>query len=235
MPGVDPEVAMHRLHVESMFVPIKKRKQTFSDKNMAIRTEVEALLKARAIRELQFPEWIANVVLVKKSNNKWWMCIHFTSLNKACPKDFYPLPCLRILVDGSAGHEVFEFMDASRGCHQIRMLPEDEKKIAFFTEYDLFCWKVMPFGLKNVGATYQRVVNTIFKDQIGRNMKIYVDDMLVKRKERGHHLENLKETFEQLRAYKLRINPENAHSESPWGTSWGTLSAKGASNQTLTR
>ncbi|GAA0173147.1 hypothetical protein LIER_41469 [Lithospermum erythrorhizon] len=136
------------------------------------------------------------------------MSTYFTSLNKACPKDFYPLPCLGRLVDGSAGHEVFEFMDASRGYHQVRILLEDKEKTAFFTEYGLFCWKVMPFGLKNAGTTYQRMVNIIFANQIGRNMKIYVDDMLVKSKEKGHHLENLRETFEQLRFSRLRINPE---------------------------
>ncbi|GAA0174452.1 hypothetical protein LIER_27841 [Lithospermum erythrorhizon] len=108
------------------------------------------------------------------------MCTDFTNLNKACPKDFYPLPCLGRLVDGSAGHEVFEFMDASRGYHQIRMAPEDEEKTAFITEYGLYCWKVMPFGLKNTGATYQRMVNSIFSSQLGRNMEIYVDDMLIK-------------------------------------------------------
>ncbi|GAA0164585.1 hypothetical protein LIER_20181 [Lithospermum erythrorhizon] len=118
MPGVDSEMAIHRLHVDSMFVPIKQRKRTFSDeKKMEIRTKYEALLKARAIRELQFPEWIANVLVVKEANNKWRMCTDFTSLNKACPKDFYPLPCLGRLVDGSAGHEVFDFMDISRGYH----------------------------------------------------------------------------------------------------------------------
>ncbi|GAA0174279.1 hypothetical protein LIER_27704 [Lithospermum erythrorhizon] len=140
MPSVDPEIAIHWLHVESMFIPIKRRKRTFSDeKNMAIRSKVEALLKANAIRELQFPEWNTNVVLVKKSNNKWRMCTNFMSLNKAFPKDFYPLPCLVRLVDGSAGHEVFDFMDASRGYHQVHMLPEDEEKTAFFTEYGIFC------------------------------------------------------------------------------------------------
>ncbi|GAA0166406.1 hypothetical protein LIER_21563 [Lithospermum erythrorhizon] len=111
---------------------------------------------------MKFPNWVANVVLAKKPNNKWRMWTNFTSLNKACPKDFYPLPCLGRLVDGSAGHEVFDFMDTSRAYHQIRMLLEDEEKTAFITEYGLYCWKVMVFGLKNAGATYQRIVNSIF-------------------------------------------------------------------------
>ncbi|GAA0158559.1 hypothetical protein LIER_38682 [Lithospermum erythrorhizon] len=143
MPGVDPDVALHCLHVDPLFHPlfhpIKQRKRTFSEeKNMTIREEIANLL--RAIRELQFPSWIANVVLVRESNNKWRMCTDFTNLNKACPKDFYPLPCLGRLVDSSAGHEIFDFMDASRGYHQICMLHKDEEKKAFITEYGLYCW-----------------------------------------------------------------------------------------------
>ncbi|GAA0181606.1 hypothetical protein LIER_30259 [Lithospermum erythrorhizon] len=75
------------------------------------------------------------------------MCTDFTSLNKTCPKDFYPLPCLARLVDGNTVHEVFDFMDASRGYHQIKMYPNDEEKTTFITEYELYCWKAMPFGL----------------------------------------------------------------------------------------
>ena len=129
-------------------------------------------MEAKAIKELQFPEWIANVVLVKKPNGDWRMCIDITSLNKACPKDWYPLPSLNRLVDGSAGYEVFDFLDAFRGYHQILMKPEDQEKTAFITEYGLYCWKVMPFGLKNAGATYQRMVNSMLQNQIGRNMEI---------------------------------------------------------------
>ncbi|GAA0171765.1 hypothetical protein LIER_25725 [Lithospermum erythrorhizon] len=150
MPGINLAVALHRLYVDLTFSPIKQKKRLFNDeKNIAIKEEVQTLLKAQVIHELKFPAWIANVVLVKKPNNKWRMCIDFTSLKKACPKDFYPLPCLGHLVDGSAGHEVFDFMDTSRGYHQIRMTLED-----FITEYGLYCWKVMPFGLKNAEATY---------------------------------------------------------------------------------
>ncbi|GAA0159681.1 hypothetical protein LIER_16399 [Lithospermum erythrorhizon] len=124
------------------------------------------------------------------------------------PKDFYPLSCLGRLVDGSAVHEVSDFMDASRGYHQIRMLPEDKEKIAFITEYGLYCWRVMMFGLKNAGATYQRKVNTLFEAQIGYNMEIYVDDMLVKTKARREHLDNLKETFTRLRESMLKRKAE---------------------------
>ncbi|GAA0158536.1 hypothetical protein LIER_15534 [Lithospermum erythrorhizon] len=136
------------------------------------------------------------------------MCTDFTNLNKACPKDYYPLPCLGRLVDGSAGHDVFDFLDASRGYHQVFLHQDDKEKTAFITEYGLYCWKVMPFGLKNAGATYQRMVNRLFKEQIGRNMEIYVDDMLVKSRRSEDHLKNLEETLEVLKFSRLRINPE---------------------------
>ncbi|GAA0156443.1 hypothetical protein LIER_13943 [Lithospermum erythrorhizon] len=103
MPSIDTSIALHKLHVDSMYVPIKQKKRTFSDeKNQTVRVEVELQLKADGIRELQFPKWIANVVLVKKLNRTWWMCTDFASLNKACPKDLYSLPCLPRLVDGNA-------------------------------------------------------------------------------------------------------------------------------------
>ncbi|GAA0142582.1 hypothetical protein LIER_03446 [Lithospermum erythrorhizon] len=139
MLGVDTELSLHRLHVEPSCRPVKQKKRNFSDeKNLAIQKEAEELVKANAIRELQFPEWIANVVMVKKYNNKWRMCTEFTNLNKACPKDYYPLLCLERLVDGSAGHKVFEFLDASRGYHQILLHDDDQEKVAFVTEYGLY-------------------------------------------------------------------------------------------------
>ncbi|GAA0141328.1 hypothetical protein LIER_02495 [Lithospermum erythrorhizon] len=108
-------------------------------KNLSIREEVDELMKAGAIQELQFPEWITNVVMVKKSNGKWRMCTDFMNLNKACPKDYYPLPCLGRLVDGSAVHQVLDFLDASRGYHQILLEGEDQEKTASIIEYGLYC------------------------------------------------------------------------------------------------
>ncbi|GAA0174201.1 hypothetical protein LIER_27643 [Lithospermum erythrorhizon] len=99
-------------------------------------------------------------------------------------------------------------MDASRGYHRIRILPEDDEKTAFITEYGLYCWKVVPFGLKNAGATYQRMVKSIFTSQIGRNMEIYRDDMLVKSKTKAEHLTNLRKTVNRLRESRLKVNPE---------------------------
>ena len=159
------------------------------------------------IREVYYPEWLANVVLVKKANGKWRMCVDFTDLNKACPKDSFPLPRIDQLVDSTAGHKLLTFMDAFSGYNQIRMAKEDQEKIAFITSQGLYCYKVMPFGLKNAGATYQRLVNKMFSKQISRNMEVYVDDMLIKSKEELTHLGDLKETFATLKKYQMKLNP----------------------------
>ena len=120
----------------------------------------------------------------------------FTDLNKACPKDSYPLPCIDQLVDSTTGHRLLSFIDAFSGYNQIKMDEADQERMSFITKQGLFCYKVMPFGLKNAGATYQRLVNHMFRPQIGRNVEVYVDDMLVKSLDEGKHLHDLQETFD---------------------------------------
>ena len=156
---------------------------------------------------MHYPKWLANFVLVKKANGKWRMCVDFTDLNRACPKDSFPLPRIDQLVDSTTGHKLLTFMDAFSGCNQIRMAKEDQEKTSFITNQGLYCYKVMPFRLKNVGATYQRLVNKMFSRLIGRNMEVYVDDMLVKSREELTHLDDLKETFATLKQYQMNLNP----------------------------
>ena len=138
-------------------------------------------------------------------------------MNKDCPKDSFPLPRIDQLADSTTGHKLLTFMDAFSGYNQIKMVKEDQEKTAFITSQGLYCYKVMPFGLKNAGATYQRLVNKMFRKQIGRNMEVYVDDMLVKCKEELTHLDDLKETFAMLRQYQMKLNP----SKCAFGVAWG--------------
>ena len=121
--------------------------------------------------------------MVKKENGKWRICVEFTELNKAYPKDSYPLPRIDLLVDSTARHQFLNFMDAFSSYNQIMFKEFNQEKTSFITSQGLFCYKVMPFGLKNVGVTYQKLVNKMFIWQIGWNVKVYVDDMLVKSKE----------------------------------------------------
>ena len=135
------------------------------------------------------------------------MCVDFTDLNKACPKDSYPLPCIDQPVDSTTGHQLLSFIDAFSGYNQIKMDEADKEKTSFITSQGLFCYKVMPFSLKNAVATYQRLVNYMFRPQIGRNVKVYVDDMLVKSLDEERHLDDLRETFDTLRRHQMKLNP----------------------------
>jgi hypothetical protein len=122
MPGIDPSIIIHKLNVEPNHQPVKQRMRAFAaERNQAIAEEVEKLVKAGFIREVDYPEWLANVVLMKKSNGKWRMCVDFTDLNKACPKDSFPLPRIDLLVDLTSGHELLSFMDTFSGYNQIYM------------------------------------------------------------------------------------------------------------------
>ncbi|KAL0394742.1 UNVERIFIED_CONTAM: Pro-Pol polyprotein [Sesamum latifolium] len=159
--------------------PVKQKKRHFElEKDKIIQAEVDKLMAAGHIEEIQFPEWLSNVVLMPKPGGKWRICIDFRDHNKACPKDFYPLPLIDQLVDSTSGWELLSMMDVSQGYHQIMLAPEDRKKVSFITSTGTFCYVAMPFGLKNAGATYQRLVDKIFRPQIGRNVEVYVDDML---------------------------------------------------------
>ena len=135
------------------------------------------------------------------------MCVDFTDLNRACSKDSFPLPRIDQLVDSIAGHKLLTFMDAFSGYNQIKMAEEDQEKTAFIISQGLYCYKVMPFGLKNAGATYQRLVNKMFNKKIGSNMEVYMDDMLVKIKEELTYLNDLRETFATLKQYQMKLNP----------------------------
>ena len=135
------------------------------------------------------------------------MCIDFTDLNKACPKDPFPLPHIDAMVDATAGHELLTFMDAYSGYNQFLMNEDDQEKTAFMTDKGIYCYKVMPFGLKNAGSTYQRLVNMMFKVYLGHTMEVYIDDMLVKSKRSVDHIDHLKQAFEVLCKYQMKLNP----------------------------
>ena len=130
----------------------------------------------------------------------------FTDLNKACPKDPFPIPRIDQLVDATVGHPRMSFLDAFQGYHQIPLAPEDQEKTSFVTPTGNYHYKVMSFGLKNVGSTYQRMMTKMFEPWLGKSIEIYVDDMVVKSKVVTEHLEDLGDIFVVLRRHKLRLN-----------------------------
>ena len=144
----------------------------------------------------------------------------YIDLNDVCPKDCFPLPCIDQIVDTSTGHGMLSFLDAFLGYHQIPMYPPDVEKTAFITQHGLFCYNVMLFGLKNVGATYQRLVTKMFRPLLGKTMEVYINDMLVKSKEHSDHAAHLQEAFELLRAYGMKLNPSKCAFGSMLAGSW---------------
>ena len=131
------------------------------------------MIEAGFIGEVNYLDWLANVVVVPKKEGKWRMCVDYTNLNNACPKDSFPLPRINQIVDSTTGQGMLSFLNTFSKYHQIPMSPADEEKTAFITPHDLYCYKVMPFGLKNVGATYQRLITKIFKPLVGRTVEVY--------------------------------------------------------------
>jgi ribonuclease HI len=177
------------------------------DKAEGARNEVKRLLSAEVIREVKYLVWLANTVMVKKANGKWIMCIDFTDLNKACPKDEFPLPRIDSLVDATASLELMSLLDCYSGYHQIWMKKEDELKTSFITPSGTYCYLRMPEGLKNVGESFSRMTARVLHSQIGRNVLTCVDDIIVKSTKQENHIADLQETFANFRQAGLKLNP----------------------------
>ncbi|KAK1661321.1 hypothetical protein QYE76_049480 [Lolium multiflorum] len=175
-----------------------------------VKKEIEKMLNAGFIRPCRYAEWISNVVPVEKKDGRWRVAIDFRNLNSATPKDEYPMPVAETLINAAAGHKVLSFMDGNAGYNQIFMAPEDIHKTAFRVpgSVGLFEYVVMTFGLKNAGATYQRAMNYIFHDLIGKLVEIYIDDVVVKSVSVEGHLEDLRHVLDRTRKFGLRMNPK---------------------------
>ncbi|XP_070001971.1 uncharacterized protein [Nicotiana sylvestris] len=170
MTGILPEVMTHKLNEDPSYPPVKqKKKKQGSLKNEVIQDEVHKLLKIRSICEVKYPDWLANTVVVPKKNGKWRVSVYYTDLNKACPKDSFPLQHIDQLIDATAGHELLSFLDAYLGYNRITMDPLDEEKTSFITERGTYCYKVMSFG---------------------------------------DHIQHLTDTFQILRKFNMKLNPE---------------------------
>ncbi|XP_027174389.1 uncharacterized protein LOC113774008 [Coffea eugenioides] len=177
MPSLDPKVAVHHLAIKKGVRPVKQAQWRFR------------------------PDLIP---LIEIEVNK---LIEARDLNNACPKDGFPLSMTELMIDATTGHEVLSFIDVSSRYNQIRLAPKDEELTAFRTPKSIYCYKVMPFGLKNAGATYQRAMQSIFDDMLHKNIECYVNDLVVKSKKRSNHLEDLRQVFDRLRRYQLKMNP----------------------------
>ena len=185
MPGLDPGLITCTLNVDLQAKLVAHPVRIFhTEKEGQIVKEVQKLLAAGFNKPIQHPCWLSNIVSVKKKNGQIRCCVDFRNLNKACPKDKFPLPNMDLLIDSAVRSAMFSFMDGFSGYNQIRMAPKDAEKTAFRTPMGNFYYIVMPLGLKNTSATYQRAMTAIFHDMMHQELEDYVDDIVDKSKKR---------------------------------------------------
>ncbi|GJX20785.1 reverse transcriptase domain-containing protein [Tanacetum coccineum] len=208
MTGVPRSIAEHKLNIRKGYSPVRqKNRGQAPERAKAIQAKVQKLVKAGIMREVYYHDWLSNPVMVKKHDGSWRMCVDFTDLNKACPQDCYPLPEIDWKIESLCDYPFKCFMDAYKGYHQIQMAEEDEEKTAFHTPQGVYCYTKMPFGLKNAGATYQRLMDKAFDIQVGRNLEVYVDGLVIKSHTEEELLRDIEETFWTLRKINMKLNP----------------------------
>jgi hypothetical protein len=183
MPGLSRDMVELKLPIRPDKKPVKLTPIRFAPQIQSkIKEEIERLLKCGFIRTARYVDWLANIMPVVKENGTLRVCKDFRDLNLATPKDEYHMPVAEMLVDSAAGYEYLSMLDGYFGYNQIYIAEEDVSKTAFRCPGALGCyeWIVMPFGLKNDGACYQRAMNSMFHDFIKKFMQIYIDDIVVK-------------------------------------------------------
>nr|GFA33056.1 reverse transcriptase domain-containing protein [Tanacetum cinerariifolium] len=182
MTGVPRSVAEHRLNIREGYTLVRQKKRGQApERARAIQAEVQKLVYAGIMREVYYHDWLSNPVMVKKHDGSWRMCVDFTDLNRAY---------------------------AYKGYHQIQLAEADEEKTAFHTGQGVYCYTKMPFGLKNAGVTYQRLMDKAFESQVGRNIQVYVDDLVVKSHTEAEMVRDIEETFRTLRKVNMKLNPK---------------------------
>jgi hypothetical protein len=211
MPRLDRSIVEHRLPLKPGFRPFQQRaRQMKAEVQEEVKKEVKKMIEASFIRTCRYAEWIFSVVPVQKKDGRWKVCVDFRDLNRATPKDEYPMPVAETLINTAAGHKMLSFMDGNTGYNQIFMAPEDIHKTPFRVPgaVGLFEYVVMTFGLKNASATYERAMNYMFHDLIGKLVEIYIDDVVVKSASAEGHLRDLQRVLERTRKFGLRMNPK---------------------------
>ncbi|KAI5325148.1 hypothetical protein L3X38_034222 [Prunus dulcis] len=212
MPGLDRQLVEHKLPIKDGYLPVKQARRRMSmDTELKVKEEIERLLKAGFIRPAIYADWLANIVpVLKRKTGAVRICVDYRNLNEASPKDEYPMPMADMLIDGAAHNQMLSFMDGNAGYNQIMMAEQDIHKTTFMCPGHIgaFEYTVMPFGLRNAGATYQRAMNSIFHDMIGHSLEVYIDDVVIKSPEEGNHISSLRKAFLRMRQHKLKMNPK---------------------------
>jgi hypothetical protein len=176
-----------------------------------IETKVTKLLDVKIIIPIRYSEWVSNLVPVRKKSGEIRLCLDFRNLNQSPLKDNYPLPKMDHVLEKVVGANIMPMIDVFSGYNQIDVHEDDKEKTAFTTPWGTFMYDKMPFGLMNVGATYQREMNITFNGERDKFVVIYLDDLTIFSNFDAKHLVHLKQTFEKCRKFGLSLNPKKSH------------------------
>lgn len=208
MKGIDPSIVTHNLTTVPNARPVRQKQRPLHLKlSAAVKIEVEKLVDARLVSSINYPKWVSNIVPIAKKNGTIRIYVDFSDINNAYPKDNFLLPFIDQIIDRTARFEVISLMDGFSGYNQIQISPEDYYKTAFAMPWGTFAYKAMPFGLKNVGATYQRAMHFIFHDLINNTLEVFMDDMMGLLRTRAYHPSDLCAIFTRCRKYHVSLNP----------------------------
>jgi hypothetical protein len=207
MMGIDPDIVIHEIKTYPDAKPVRKRLHPVHPcKVVAIKLEVEKLLKAEFIYPVALTDWVSNLVLIDKKQGTIRVCIDYRDINKSCPKDNFPTPFIDQIVDDCTGSKIFSLMDGFYGYNQINIVPEDQHKTTFICPWGTFTYQKLPFGLKNVGETFQRAMYYAFHD-IKHIVQPYLYDLPTHSMHRVDHPIHLRAIFLCCRFYHIRLNP----------------------------
>jgi hypothetical protein len=207
MLGIDPSIIVHEIKTYTAVKPVRQKLHLVHPKKIvAIKAEVEKLLKFGFIYPIPLTEWVSNIVPVAKKQGTIRACVYYRDINKACPKDNYPTPFIDQIIDNCAGSVIFSFMDGFSGYNQIDIFPIDQHKTTFIFPWGTFAYQKLPFCLKNTGATFHRAMSHTFHD-IKHIGEPYLDDLPAHSSNRHDHIDHLRAIFIRCQFYHIRLNP----------------------------
>jgi hypothetical protein len=224
--GIPPSIGQHHIILEHNAVPVRQRQHRLNPKySLLVKEEIDKLLKAGFIYSVPYSEWVSPIVMVPKKNGKVRICQDFRKLNAATKKDYFPLPFTDSILDAVAGHECYSFLDGFSGYNQVRIADEDQAKTTFTTDWGTFAYTVMPFGLCNAPATFQRIMTQAFQKYLRKFMEIFLDDFCVFSK-RKDHLKCLGKCMRQCQEFGISLNSDKCQFGMPFGKLLGHVVSK---------
>ena len=207
--GVDLAICQHTIPMREEAKPSKQQPYTYNDNfGSKIKEEIDKLLEAEFIYEIEHTEWVSPIVIVPKKNGKLRVCVNLKKVNAATIRDHYPLPIIDHVLERVAGKKAYSFLDGFSGYNQVSIDPKDQHKIAFATEWGVFAYRVMPFGLTNAPATFQRLTSHAFKEYLRLFLEIFMDDLCVHSVDREEHIRHLELLFQKCRVYRICLNSD---------------------------